>query len=76
MIDCTQIERETMVICKSGNWETIGFDGYIKVSLEVMLILAGATRKTNASCKTCHIRPQYLLIVFFLDMSPNAKKLN
>lgn len=75
MLDCTEIEGESVVICKSSNGEKVGFDGYIIVSLQVMLILAGATRKTSESPKSCHIRPQYLLLDFYfvdMDMSLSA----
>lgn len=76
MMDCTEIEGEKVVICKSSNGEALGTNGYIIVSLEIMLISAGAARRKDGKHLGCHTKPQFLLSEFYsvdMEMTPSAK---
>ncbi|CAN7128342.1 unnamed protein product [Brassica rapa subsp. narinosa] len=64
---CCEVKKGEMVVkCKSSYGKHCCNRGYIYVSIEVLLILAGALRKQGAKLgDICHIRPQYLLSDFY-----------
>lgn len=70
MVNCKEIEGQTVAICKSNSGEDVGFNGYIAVSLGVMLILAGIKRKQeNVGSRSFHKKPTHLLTDFYsIDM--------
>ncbi|KAF3520563.1 hypothetical protein DY000_02061125 [Brassica cretica] len=66
MICCEVKKGEMVVKCKTSYGKKCCNRGYIYVSIEVLLILAGALRKQGAKLgDICHIRPQYLLSDFY-----------
>lgn len=71
MLDCREMNGEMVVKCKLSNGTTIGFSGYLYVSLKVMLILVGARRRQGRSqYPLCSIGPQHLLSDFYsIDMT-------
>ncbi|CAN6929624.1 unnamed protein product [Brassica oleracea] len=75
MICCEVKKGEMVVKCKTSYGKKCCNRGYIYVSIEVLLILAGALRKQGAKLgDICHIRPQYLLSDFYsVEMEINGQ---
>ncbi|XP_020866691.1 uncharacterized protein LOC9327581 [Arabidopsis lyrata subsp. lyrata] len=73
MIDCLKIHGETVVVCKSSSGTDLGMEGYkgyIVVSVQVMLMIAGKTEtEENRGHRNCQVKPQHLLYDFYsVDM--------
>lgn len=64
MIECREIEGEMVIRCKSSNAKNTGIEGYIYVSVEVMLLEVGREDRKN-EIKWCPKKPQYLLQEFY-----------
>lgn len=75
LIDCTEFEGEIVVICKSSNGRETGKDGYLLVSVEVMLMAVAATRHSSRPDRLmCDTDPTHLLCDFYsidMEMGPH-----
>ncbi|CAN8308395.1 unnamed protein product [Cochlearia groenlandica] len=68
------IDGETIALCKSSNGINVGFDGYLYVSLDVMVKTLGMSHDPKSpeldSFKTrCSSEPEHLLIEFCCPLS-------